>query len=281
MINMNFNEEQIVRYSRHIILPEVGGEGQQKINQGKVLIIGTGGLGSPVAFYLAAAGVGTIGIIDDDVVDLSNLQRQILHSTKDVGRPKVESAKEKLLALNPDCNIVTYQERLMANNILDIIKDYDIIVDGTDNFATRFVTNDACVMTKKPFIHGGILRFNGQALTVVPGEGPCFRCIFHEPPPAGSVPTCSQAGVLGVLAGTIGLIQATEVLKFLLGKGDLLIGRLLMYDALDMKFREVQVKKNPQCPVCGENPSITELVDYELPACDLTSGHQSFATKRA
>lgn len=266
---MNFNEEQIIRYSRHIILPEVGGEGQEKISKGKVLVIGTGGLGSPVDFYLAAAGVGTIGIIDDDVVDLSNLQRQILHSTKDIGRPKVESAKEKLLALNPDCNIVTYHERLMAHNILDIIKDYDVIVDGTDNFATRFLTNDACVMAKKPFVHGGILRFNGQALTVIPGEGPCFRCIFHEPPPEGSVPTCSQAGVLGVLAGTIGLIQATEVLKLLLGKGEPLVGRLLMYDALDMRFREVQVKKNPACPVCGEHPTITELVDYELPPCDL------------
>lgn len=256
---MNFTEEQIIRYSRHIILPEVGGEGQQKILEGKVLIIGTGGLGSPVAFYLAAAGVGTLGIIDDDVVDLSNLQRQILHSTKDIGRPKVESAREKLVALNPDCKVVVYKERLMAHNIMEIIKDYDVVVDGTDNFSTRFVTNDACVMAGKPFIHGGILRFTGQALTVIPGEGPCFRCIFQEPPPPGSVPTCSQAGVLGVLAGTIGLIQATEVLKYLLGKGDLLIGRLMMYDALAMKFREVTVKKNPNCPVCGENPTIKEL----------------------
>lgn len=266
---MNFTEEQIIRYGRHIILPEVGGEGQKKINEGKVLVIGTGGLGSPVAFYLAAAGVGTLGIIDDDVVDLSNLQRQILHSTKDIGRPKVESARDKLVALNPDCNVITYHERLMSHNILDIIKDYDVIVDGTDNFSTRFITNDACVMANKPFVHGGILRFTGQALTVVPGEGPCFRCIFREPPPEGAVPTCSQAGVLGVLAGTIGLIQATEVLKYLLGKGDLLIGRLMTYDALAMKFREIEVKKNPTCPVCGENPTITELVDYELPACAL------------
>lgn len=264
---MNFSESQILRYSRHIILPEVGGEGQQKICAGKVLIIGTGGLGSPVAFYLAAAGVGKLGIIDDDVVDLSNLQRQILHSTNDVGRPKVESASEKLTALNPDVNVVTYHERLTSKNIMEIIKDYDVVVDGTDNFSTRFVTNDACVMAGKPFIHGGILRFAGQALTVIPGQGPCFRCIFHEPPPQGSVPSCSQAGVLGVLAGTIGLIQATEVLKFLLGIGDLLVGRLLTYDGLDMKFREVSVKKNPSCPVCGDNPTITELVDYELPAC--------------
>lgn len=266
---MNFTEEQILRYSRHIILPEVGGEGQKKINNGKVLIIGTGGLGSPVAFYLAAAGVGTLGIIDDDVVDLSNLQRQIIHSTKDVGRPKVESAKEKLLALNPEINVITYNTRLMSHNILEIMKDYDLVVDGTDNFSTRFVTNDACVMAGKPFFHGGILRFNGQALTVVPGEGPCFRCIFHEPPPEGAVPTCSEAGVLGVLAGTIGLIQATEVLKYLVGIGDLLVGRLLNYDALGMKFREIKVKKNPKCPVCGENPTITELVDYALPACAL------------
>ncbi|ADG83085.1 HesA/MoeB/ThiF family protein [Thermincola potens] len=264
---MNFSEEWVHRYSRHIILPEVGGEGQMKINNAKVLVIGTGGLGSPVAFYLAAAGVGNLGIIDDDVVDLSNLQRQILHSTKDIGRPKVDSAREKLVALNPDCNVVTYHERLMAHNIMDIIRDYDIIVDGTDNFATRFVTNDACVMAGKPFVHGGILRFAGQALTVVPGAGPCFRCIFREPPPPGSVPTCSEAGVLGVLAGTIGLIQATEVLKYILGIGELLIGRLLTYDALEMSFREVQVKKNPACPVCGENPTIKELIDYELPGC--------------
>lgn len=266
---MNFTEEQITRYSRHIILPEVGGVGQEKINSGKVLVIGTGGLGSPVSFYLAAAGVGTLGIIDDDVVDLSNLQRQILHSTKDIGKPKVESAKEKLTALNPDCKVITYQERLMSHNILDIIKDYDIVVDGTDNFSTRFITNDACVMTNKPFVHGGIMRFSGQVLTVVPGEGPCFRCVFHEPPPEGSVPTCSQAGVLGVLAGTIGLIQATEVLKYLIGIGELLTGRLLTYEALSMKFREVKVKRNPKCPVCGENPTITELTDYALPACAL------------
>lgn len=266
---MNFSEEWVKRYSRHIILPEVGGDGQVKINNAKVLVIGTGGLGSLVAFYLAAAGVGTLGIIDDDVVDLSNLQRQILHSSKDVGKPKVDSAREKLNALNPDCNVVTYQERLMAHNIKDIIKDYDIIVDGTDNFATRFVTNDACVMMNKPFVHGGILRFAGQALTVVPGEGPCFRCVFNEPPAPGTVPTCSEAGVLGVLAGTVGLIQATEVLKFILGKGKLLTGRLMIYDALDMTFREVEVKKNPKCPVCGENPTITELVDYELPGCSI------------
>lgn len=269
---MDFTEEQMIRYSRHIILPGVGGRGQKKISQGRVLIIGAGGLGSPAAYYLAAAGVGTLGIIDDGVVDLSNLQRQILHTTKDIGRPKVDSAAEKLVNLNPDCHIIAYRERLTAHNIMEIIRDYDVIVDGTDNFAARFVTNDACIMANKPFVHGGILRFAGQALTILPGVGPCFRCIFKEPPPEGSVPTCFQAGVLGVLAGTIGLIQATEVLKYLLGQGDLLVGRLLMYDALSLKFREVQVKKNPDCPVCGENPTITELVDYELPACALPNG---------
>ncbi len=268
---MNFNEEQVIRYSRHIILPEVGGEGQKKICDGRVLIIGTGGLGSPVAYYLAAAGVGTLGIIDDDVVDLSNLQRQILHSTKDIGRPKVESAAEKLKNLNPDCNIVTYKERLMAGNIMKIIKDYDIVVDGTDNYSTRFVTNDACVMSGIPFVHGGILKFSGQAFTIIPGQGPCFRCVFGEPPPAGAVPTCSQAGVLGVLAGTIGLIQATEVLKYLLGIGELLVGRLLTYDALSMKFRDIKVNRNTNCPVCGNQPVINELIDYELPSCHIKS----------
>jgi len=267
MVCLDFTEEQINRYSRQIVLPEVGGTGQKRINEGRVLIIGTGGLGSPAAFYLAAAGVGTIGIIDYDVVDLSNLQRQILHTTKDIGRPKVDSAKEKLIALNPDCNIVSYRERLTARNIKEIIKDYDVVVDGADNFATRFVANDACVMANKVFVHGGVLGFAGQTFTIVPGKGPCLRCILREPPPYGSVPTCAQAGVLGVLAGTIGLIQATEVLKYLLGKGDLLVGRLLAYDALEMKFREVRVKKDPACPVCGDNPSITELVEYDLTAC--------------
>ncbi|NPV72918.1 MAG: molybdopterin-synthase adenylyltransferase MoeB [Pelotomaculum sp.] len=266
---MTFREEQVVRYSRHIILTEVGSRGQKKINAGRVLIIGAGGLGSPVAFYLAAAGVGTLGIIDDDVVDLSNLQRQILHFTEDVGRPKVDSAKEKLLALNPDCNVVSYRERLMAHNILDIIKQYDIIVDGTDNFPTRFLANDACIMAKKPFVYGGVLRFFGQVMTIVPGKGPCFRCIFSEPPPPGAVPTCSEAGILGVLPGTIGLIQATEVLKYLLGIGNLLVGRLMMYDALLMEFRDVQVKRNPDCPVCGDNPTIIDLVDYETPVCSI------------
>lgn len=268
---MSFTDAQIVRYSRHIILPEVGAKGQKKINAGRVLLIGAGGLGSPIAYYLAAAGVGTIGIIDDDVVDLSNLQRQILHFTADVGKSKAVSAKEKLTALNPGCRVVAYQERLTASNIMEIIKDYDVVVDGTDNFGTRFLANDACVMAKKPFFHGAVLRFFGQALTVLPGEGPCYRCVFPEPPPPGTTPTCSQAGILGVIPGTIGLIQATEVLKYFLGKGDLLVGELLTYDALSMEFSKVELQKNPECPVCGVNPTILELVDYEQPVCDLKS----------
>lgn len=266
---MSFTDDQIARYSRHIILPEVGSKGQKKINTGRALLIGAGGLGSPVAYYLAAAGVGTIGMIDDDVVDLSNLQRQILHTTADVGKSKAVSGKEKLQALNPDCRVVAYQERLTASNIMEIIKEYDVVVDGTDNFGTRFIANDACVMVKKPFFHGAVLRFFGQAMTVLPGEGPCYRCIFPEPPAPGTTPTCSQAGILGVIPGTIGLIQATEVLKYLLGLGDLLVGKLLTYDALTMEFNKVGIQKNPDCPVCGVNPTIHELVDYERPVCDL------------
>ncbi|MDD4238445.1 MAG: molybdopterin-synthase adenylyltransferase MoeB [Desulfotomaculaceae bacterium] len=266
---MSFTDDQIVRYSRHIVLPGVGSSGQKKINAGRALLIGAGGLGSPVAYYLAAAGVGTIGIIDDDVVDLSNLQRQILHFTADVGKSKAVSAKEKLTALNPDCRVVAYQERLTAGNIMEIMRDYDVVVDGTDNFATRFLANDACVMAKKPFFHGAVLRFFGQALTVIPGEGPCYRCIFPEPP-SGITPTCSQAGILGVIPGTIGLVQATEVLKYFLGTGDLLVGKLLTYDALAMEFSKVEIQKNLDCPVCGGNPTIHELVDYEQPpTCEL------------
>jgi len=268
---LSFTDDQIVRYSRHIVLPGVGSSGQKKINAGRALLIGAGGLGSPVAYYLAAAGVGTIGIIDDDVVDLSNLQRQILHFTADVGKSKAVSAKEKLAALNPDCRIVAYQERLTASNIWELIKDYDVVVDGTDNFGTRFLANDACVMAKKPFFHGAVLRFFGQALTVLPGEGPCYRCVFQEPPPAGTTQNCSQAGILGVLPGTIGLIQSTEVLKYFLGTGSLLVGKMLTYDALNMEFSKVEIQKNPDCPVCGVNPTILELVDYEQPVCDLKS----------
>lgn len=263
----NFTEEEIERYSRHIILPEIGGKGQEKICQSKILVLGAGGLGSPAAFYLVAAGVGTLGILDSDKVDLSNLQRQILHTSVDVGRPKTTSAQEKLEALNPGTKIITYNFRLTSENILDIIKDYDVIVDGTDNFPTRFLVNDACVMAGKPLVHGAILRFDGQVTTIIPGEGPCYRCIFREPPPPGAVPNCQQAGVLGGVAGTIGTIQAIEALKIVLGKGRTLRGRLLIYDALDMTFREVKTRRDINCPLCGENPTITDLTDYEQ-VCD-------------
>jgi len=266
---LSFTDDQIVRYSRHIILPEVGSNGQKKINNGRALLIGAGGLGSPVAYYLAAAGVGTIGIIDDDVVDLSNLQRQILYSTADVGKSKAVSAREKLAALNPDCRVVAYQERLTASNIMKIIRDYDVVVDGTDNFGTRFLANDACVMTQKPFFHGAVLRFFGQALTVLPGEGPCYRCVFQVPPPPSKVQTCAQAGIMGILPGTIGVIQAAEVLKYFLGIGDLLVGKMLTFNALAMEFSKIEIRKNPDCPVCGVNPTILEVSDYVQQVCDL------------
>ncbi len=265
---MNFTDEQLERYSRHIILQNVGIEGQQKIMGGKVLIIGAGGLGAPAAFYLAAAGVGTIGLVDGDVVDMSNLQRQIIHFTPDLGKPKVVSAQEKIAAINPEVKVVTYQERVYAKNVGDIIKDYDFIIDGTDNFAAKFLINDACVLGGKPFSHGGILRFDGQTMTYVPGEA-CYRCLFENPPPKDAVPTCSQAGVLGAVAGMLGTIQAAEALKYFIGQGKLLTNRLLIFDALNMHFRTMDVKKNSECPICGDNPSITELVDAEQPTCDL------------
>lgn len=265
---MDFTEAQIERYSRHIILQDVGVEGQQKILEGKVLIVGAGGLGSPVALYLAAAGVGTIGLIDGDVVDLTNLQRQVVHFTKDVNKPKVISAKEKLKELNPDINIITYHDLLTPDNIFEIIKEYDFVIDGTDNFPTKFLVNDACVLAGKPFSHGGILRFEGQTLTYTPGNA-CYRCVFKSPPPANAVPSCSQAGVLGSIAGMLGTIQATEVLKFFTGVGDLLTNRLLVFDAKTMNFRNVNVKKNKNCPVCGEHPTITSLQEFALPSCDL------------
>jgi molybdopterin/thiamine biosynthesis adenylyltransferase len=259
----NFSEEQIRRYSRHIILPEVGGLGQTKLLEAKVLLVGAGGLGSPAALYLAAAGVGTVGIIDADVVDLSNLQRQILHTTADVGRPKIDSAKEALQSLNPDVNVVTYHELLHSSNVFDIIRGYDIIVDGCDNFPTRYLVNDACVMANIPNVHGSIFRFEGQATVFKPNEGPCYRCLYPEPPPPGMVPSCQEGGVLGVLPGIIGTIQAIETIKLILGIGKTLIGRLLMYDALKMAFRELRLRRDPACPLCGENPSIRELIDYE------------------
>jgi molybdopterin/thiamine biosynthesis adenylyltransferase len=267
-------EEQIERYSRHIILKEVGGKGQQKLLDGKVLIIGAGGLGSPIALYLAAAGVGTIGIADADNVDLSNLQRQVIHFTADIGKPKVESAKEKMLAINPSIRVNTYPTWVNAANIPGIIADYDFIIDGTDNFAAKFLINDACVLGGKPYSHGGILSFFGQTISVLPGESTCYRCIFPKPPPQDAIPTCSQAGVIGVLPGVLGTIQATEALKYLLGKGELLTNRLLTYDALEMRFREVEVRRNPNCPICGATPTISELRDEveALNVCDLKPG---------
>ena len=269
---MDFTEDQIHRYSRHILLQDVGVEGQEKISNGKVLIVGAGGLGAPVALYLAAAGVGTIGIIDGDVVDLSNLQRQIIHFTPDVNKAKVLSSKEKINQLNPDVKVIAYQELLTAANALEIIKDYDFIVDGTDNFPVKFLINDACVMAGKPFSHGGILRFDGQTITVLPGTA-CYRCIFHSPPPPETVPTCSEAGVLGAIAGMLGTIQATEVLKYLTGVGDLLTNRLLTFNAKRMEFRTINVKHNHKCGICGDHPTITELVDYEQATCEIKSKH--------
>ena len=258
-----FTDEQINRYSRHIILPEVGGKGQKKLLEAKVFLVGAGGLGSPAAFYLAAAGIGKIGIADNDNVDFSNLQRQILHSTKDVDCPKAQSAKETIEDLNPDVEVVPYTDRLNSDNIIDIIKDYDVILDGSDNFPTRYLVNDACVMLGKPLSHGAIFRFDGQATTIIPGEGPCYRCLYETPPPPDLVPSCQEAGVLGVIAGTIGVIQATEVIKLILGKGDLLNGKLLLYDSLGMDFKKLKIQRNPDCPICSENPTIKELIDYE------------------
>ena len=258
-----FTDEQINRYSRHIILPEVGGKGQKKLLEAKVFLVGAGGLGSPAAFYLAAAGIGKIGIADNDNVDFSNLQRQILHSTKDVDCPKAQSAKETIEDLNPDVEVVPYTDRLNSENIIDIIKDYDVILDGSDNFPTRYLVNDACVMLGKPLSHGAIFRFDGQATTIIPGEGPCYRCLYETPPPPDLVPSCQEAGVLGVIAGTIGVIQATEVIKIILRKGELLNGKLLLYDSLGMDFKKLKIQRNPDCPICSENPTIKELIDYE------------------
>src|SRR3989338_806034 len=260
---MQLTNDQIERYSRQIILPGVGGKGQEKLLKAKVLIIGAGGLGSPCALYLAAAGIGKIGIVDSDAVELNNLQRQILHSTKNVAKPKVDSAKERLNAINTDVEIIPYKLRLSSENILDIIKDYDIIVDGSDNFPTRYLVNDACVLAYKPLSHAGIFRFDGQAITIIPHQSACYRCLFASPPPPGLVPSCQDAGILGAVAGIIGVIQANEILKFVLGIRELLVGRLLIFNALDSTFRQVKVPKDPKCPVCGENPTITKLIDYE------------------
>ena len=255
--------EEMARYSRHLILPEVGMEGQQKLKAAKVLCIGTGGLGSPLAFYLAAAGIGTLGLVDFDVVDSSNLQRQIIHSTKDVGRSKIVSATEKLVALNPFLNVVQHETMLTSQNAIEIISQYDIVADGTDNFPTRYLVNDACVLTGKPNAYGSIFRFEGQASVFATEHGPCYRCLYPEPPPPGLVPSCAEGGVLGILPGLVGVIQATEVIKLILGKGEPLIGRLLLVNSLDMKFRELKLRKNPECPVCGKNPTVTKLIDYQ------------------
>lgn len=266
---IDFTEEQLERYSRHILLKDVGIEGQIKILESKVIIIGAGGLGAPIALYLAAAGVGTLGIVDGDTVELSNLQRQIIHFTKDVSKLKVKSAEEKINDLNPDVTVKTIKEHVFAHNIREIIRGYDFVIDGTDNFAAKFLINDACVMEKIPYSHGGILRFTGQTMTILPGGSACYRCVFSAPPPKNAVPTCSQAGVLGAIAGMLGTIQAAEALKFITGAGTLLKDKLLTFDALDMNFRNVKLRRRTDCPICGDVPSISELFDEEQPVCDL------------
>jgi molybdopterin/thiamine biosynthesis adenylyltransferase len=268
---MALTEQQMERYSRHIILEQVGGAGQEKLLASKVLIVGAGGLGAPAAVYLAAAGVGTIGIVDGDKVDLSNLQRQIIHHTPDVGKDKVLSAQSKIRAINPDTKVITYNRRITAKNAREIIRGYDFVIDGTDNFPAKFLINDACYFEKIPFSHAGILQFDGQLITVLPGRTTCYRCIFGAPPPANAVPSCSQAGVLGVLAGVVGSLQATEAIKSLLGIGELLTNTLLTYNAFTMEFRKVRLSRNPDCPLCGQNSRITELKDEEQIVCDLKS----------
>ena len=269
---VDLSHEEVQRYSRHLIMPEVGVEGQKKLKAASVLLIGAGGLGSPLAMYLAAAGIGRIGLVDYDVVDYTNLQRQIIHGTKDVGRPKLASAKDRIQDINPHIQVDTYEIALTSDNALELFEPYDIIIDGTDNFPTRYLTNDACVLLGKPNVYGSIFRFEGQASVFYAKEGPCYRCLFPEPPPPGLVPSCAEGGVLGILPGTVGAIQATEAVKLILGTGTSLIGRLMLYDALNMEFNEVKLRKNPNCPVCSENATQTELIDYEqfcgMPAHD-------------
>jgi len=278
LADITLSHEEIRRYSRHLIMPEVGMSGQKKLKAASVLLIGAGGLGSPLAMYLAAAGVGRIGLVDYDTVDFSNLHRQIIHGTKDVGRLKLESARDRILDINPHVQVDTYEVPLTSANALELFAPYDIVIDGTDNFPTRYLTNDACVLLGKPNVYGSIFRFEGQASVFHAKEGPCYRCLFPEPPPPGLVPSCAEGGVLGVLPGTIGAIQATEAIKLILGVGEPLIGRLLLYDATTMTFDEVRLRKNPNCPICGEHPTITGLIDYEqfcgMPAHD----HSEFAT---
>jgi adenylyltransferase/sulfurtransferase len=264
---MEFTEDQLQRYSRHIILSEVGGKGQKRLLDAKVFIVGAGGLGCPVGYYLAAAGIGTIGIIDNDTIELSNLQRQIAHNTGRIGMLKIDSVKKTFEALNPDVNVIGIKERISKDNILDLIKDYDIVVDGSDNFPTRYLVNDACVMLKKPLVSGAILKFEGQVTTILPGQGHCYRCLFEEMPPPGLVPSCQEAGVIGAIPGVVGSLQAIEVVKLILRKGEPLKNTLLIYDALKTTFRRVKVPKNPECAVCGDNPTITELQDYDAGYC--------------
>jgi adenylyltransferase/sulfurtransferase len=261
---VELSREELERYSRHLILPEVGVEGQLKLKQARVLLVGTGGLGAPLALYLSAAGVGTLGLVDFDVVDRSNLQRQVIHGTSDIGRKKIESAAASIAEINPNVRVVKHEVALTSENALDIIRDYDIVADGTDNFPTRYLVNDACVLLAKPNVYGSIFRFEGQASVFATEDAPCYRCLYPEPPPPGLVPSCAEGGVLGILPGVIGLIQATEVVKLILGQGEPLKGRLLLYDALAMRFRELKLRKNPECPVCGAHPSVTKLIDYHL-----------------
>ncbi len=263
LADVTLSHEEVQRYSRHLIMPEVGMAGQKKLKAASVLLIGAGGLGSPLAMYLAAAGIGRIGLVDYDVVDYTNLQRQIIHGTKDVGRPKLESAKETMLDINPHVQVDTYNVPLTSANALEIFEPYDIIIDGTDNFPTRYLTNDACVLLGKPNVYGSIFRFEGQLSIFHAAEGPCYRCLFPEPPPPGLVPSCAEGGVLGILPGTVGAMQATEAIKYILGIGESMVGRLLLYDALNMEFTEVRLQKNPDCPICGDNPTVTALIDYE------------------
>src|SRR5262245_40821916 len=255
--------QEVARYSRHLIMPEVGMEGQKRLKASSVLLIGAGGLGSPLGLYLAAAGVGRIGLVDFDVVDFSNLQRQVLHGTPDVGRPKLQSAKERLTAINPEVQLYLYETLLTATNAMQICHPYAVIIDGTDNFPTRYLVNDVCLLLKKPNVYGSIFRFDGQSSVFYPPHGPCYRCLYPEPPPPGEVPSCAEGGVLGILPGLIGCIQATEAVKLILGQGEPLIGRLLLYDALQMNFLEFKIRRNPKCPMCGDHPTITKLIDYE------------------
>ncbi len=271
---MALTNDQIKRYSRHLIMPEVGVDGQEKLIKSKILLIGAGGLGSPLGLYLSAAGVGTLGLVDFDTVDFSNLQRQVIHGTEDVGRLKVESARDRINSINPEVKVNIYKERLTKENIFKIIEGYDVVIDGTDNFPTRYLVNDACVFKKKPLIYGSIFRFDGQVTVFKTPEGPCYRCLYPEPPPPGMVPSCAEGGVLGILPGIVGVMQATEAIKIIIGKGEPLIGRLILFNAMEMRFREVKIQRDKDCPVCGEKPTIKDLIDYDL-FCGIGRGEEA------